>query len=132
MPITNPRHYSDKTVAWTAEFLRRRALELAPLITSALLEEHAKDPRGTYTPHSYELKQVLDFIHNQPTDGKSFAYAVLPYAQYRLGIMRGRDVAPSIDDTTNYTSEHEAVHAVFLERLKTLGLLPSERSEATK
>ena len=132
MPITNPRNYPDKTVAWTAEFLRRRAAELAPLITSALIEEHKNDPRGTYTPHSYKLKQVLDFIHNQPTDGKSFAYAAQPYVEYRFGVMRGRDVAPSIDDTTNYTSEHDAVHAVFIDRLKTLGLLPSKSSEAVK
>jgi len=71
-------------------------------------------------------------IHNQPTDGKSFAYAAQPYVEYRFGVMRGRDVAPSIDDTTNYTSEHDAVHAVFIDRLKTLGLLPSKSSEAVK
>ena len=132
MPITNPRLYPDKSVAWTADFLRRRALELAPLVTSALLEEHREDPRGEQTPHSYVLKQVLDFIHNQPTDGKSFAYAERPYAKYRVGIMRSRDATPSIDETTHYDTEREAIHAVFLERLKTLGLLPSNTAETLK
>ena len=132
MPITNPRHYPDKSVAWTADFQRRRALELAPLVTAALLEEHRTDPRGEQTPHSYALKQVLDFIHNQPTDGKSFAYAARPYAEYRVGVMRARGLAPSIDETTHYASEREAIHAVFIERLNTLGLLPSDTQETMK
>ncbi len=132
MPITNPQHYPDKTAAWTADFQRRRALELAPLISASLLEEHRSDPRGEHTPHSYALKQVLDFIHNQPTDGKSFAYAARPYAAYQIGVMRARGVAPSIDETTQYASEREAIHAVFLERLQTLGLLPSDSPETAK
>ena len=132
MPITDPRHYSDKTVAWTADFLRRRVAELAPLITNALLEEHKNDPRGMHTPHSHELKQILDFIHNQPTTGKSFIYAARPYAEYRSGVMLGRGVTPTIDETTKYGSEREAVHAVFLARLKTLGLSPSANSQVKK
>ncbi len=129
MPITNPRLYPDKSVTWTADFLRRRALELAPLVTSALLEEHRCDPRGEQSPHSYELKQVLDFIHNQPTDGKSFVYAQRPHVEYRVGVMRGRGLTPSIDETTHYDTERDAIHAVFLDRLKTLGLLPSDSRE---
>jgi len=125
MPVIDPNRYADKTIAWNSEFLRRRAAELTPLIDAALLEEHRRDPRGVQTPHSFALRQVLDFIHNQPTDGKSFVYAETPYREYRVGVMHGRDRAPSIDGTIGYDNEREAVHAVFVERLKALGLLPS-------
>ena len=125
MPIVDPRRYRDKTAVWTTDFLRRRAAELAPLVDAALLEEHRTDPRGQHTPHSAALKQVLDFIHNQPTDGKSFAYAATPYADYCVGVMHAREQAPSFPDETRYDSEREAVHAVFLERLRRFGLLPA-------
>ena len=132
MPITKPHNYSDKTTAWTTDFLRRRAAELAPLVTKALIEEHRRDPRGAQTPHSHELKLILDFIHNQPTDGKSFVYAAHPNAAYRVGVMHGRDAAPSVDSNVTYDNEREAVHAVFLQRLEKFGLLAKDETRDRK
>jgi hypothetical protein len=129
MPLTKPGSYHDKTIGWTTFFHRQRVRELAPLVDAALLAEHQRDPRGGEIPHSHALKQILDFIHNQPTDGKSFAYAATPYADYQLGIMHQRGTAPTIFDSPHYTTEREAVHAVFVERLRALGLLSASSSD---
>lgn len=126
MPVIDPARYRDKTAAWSEFFLRQRAAELAPLVTTDVLAEHLADPRGARQPHSHALRQILDFIHNQPTDGKSFAYAATPYAEYKLGMMHARGTVPTIDDDETFASEREAVHAVFLERLRRLGLLLPE------
>ncbi len=95
------------------------------------MDEHAQDPRGGESPHSFDLQDVLNYVHNMPTDGKSFAYAEVPYQRYRLGIMSVRGAAPRFPpDERAFASEREAVHAVFLERLHALGLVGSEEHKA--
>lgn len=130
MPLRNPNDYRDKTADWLALFADKRRQALAPLITPALLQEHAQDPRGGEAPHGFELQDVLNYVHNMPTDGKSFAYAEVPYQRYRLGIMSARGIAPHFADERVFASEREAVHAVFLERLRTLGLIGAEEPKA--
>lgn len=125
MPLTHPDDYRDKTADWLALFARKRREALAPLVNEALLREHAEDPRGGDTPHSFALQDVLNYVHNLPTDGKSFAYAEVPYQRYRVGITRARGTAPTLLDAREFASEREAVHAVFLQRLEALGLLAS-------
>jgi len=126
MPIRNPNDYRDKTADWLALFAEKRRAALAPLVTPALLREHEEDPRGGDTPHGFALQDVLNHVHNMPTDGMSFAYAEVPYQRYRLGVMHARGAAPTFPDDRVFTSEREAVHAVFLDRLKTLGLMDGE------
>lgn len=123
MPLRHPHDYRDKTADWQDFFAARRRAALKPLVTPALLAEHAEDPRGADTPHSPALQDVLNYLHNQPTAGKSFAYAERPYARYRLGHMQGRGQPPVLSDGPLHASEREAVHAVFLARLVALGLL---------
>lgn len=123
MPIRNPNDYRDKSADWLALYAAKRREALAPRVTPALLHEHEADPRGGDTPHGSDLQDVLNHVHNMPTDGKSFAYAEVPYERYRVGIMHARGAAPSWPDTRVFTSEREAVHAVFLARLRTLGLV---------
>lgn len=123
MPLRHPADYRDKTADWMDFFARQRRAALRPLITPALLAEHAEDPRGGDTPHGHALQDVLNYVHNLPTDGKSFAYAEQPGARYRVGILRARGTAPLLPAGPTYASEREAVHAVFLERLRSLGLL---------
>ncbi len=130
MALRNPNDYPDKTADWLALFAHKRRQALAPLITPALLDEHAQDPRGGETPHSFALQDVLNYVHNMPTDGKSFAYAEQPYQRYRLGIMSARGVAPRFPDDLAFASEREAVHAVFLERLRALGLVSDGEQSA--
>lgn len=123
VPVRNPNDYRDKTADFMDFFARTRRRELAPLIDAALLAEHCEDPRGGDTPHSAALQDVLNHLHYMPTDGKSFAYAEQPYRQYRLGVMRARGTPPTVHDDRVFTSEREAVHAVFMERLAKLGLI---------
>ncbi len=123
MPLLDPNDYRDKTADWLALFAEKRCRALAPLVTPALLREHEEDPRGGDTPHGHALQDVLNYVHNLPVDGKSFAYAEVPYRRYRLGLMHARGDAPSFPDERVFDSERAAVHAVFLERLRTLGLM---------
>ena len=123
MPLRKPTDYEDKNGHWMAFFANARHKALKPLVTPALLAEHAEDPRGARSQHSAALQEVLNYLHGLPTDGKSFAYAEVPYARYRLGILRGRGQAPDLSDPRVFASEQEAVHAAFLQRLVALGLL---------
>ena len=132
MPIRDPSKYRDKTGDWMAFYTKTRCRELQPLVTDALLAEHAEDPRGIETRHSAALQDVLNFVHALPTDGKSFAYAEAPYRKYRLGILRGRGVFPSIFPDREFATEREAVHAVLLQRLESLGLLADTSPAGTK
>jgi len=126
VPLQNPNGYADKTADFMAFFAEAKRRELRPLVTPALLAEHAEDPRGDRSPHSAALQDVLNYLHGQPTDGKSFAYAEVPYQRYRVGLLRGRGKAPTLDDPREFATEREAVHAVFLQRLVALGLLDAE------
>ena len=123
MPLCSPNDYEDKNAHWMAFFADARREALKPMITPALLAEHAEDPRGDRSQHSTALQEVLNYLHGLPTDGKSFAYAEVPYARYRLGILRGRGKAPDLSDPRVFATEQEAVHAVFVQRLTMLGLL---------
>lgn len=130
MPLRNPNDYRDKTADWLALFADKRRQALAPLVTPALLREHEEDPRGGESPHSFALQDVLNYMHNLPTDGKSVAYAEQPYQRYRLGIMSARGSAPHFPDAREFSSEREAVHAVFLQRLRALGLVSGGEHKA--
>ena len=130
MPLRNPQDYRDKTADWLEFFAERRRAALKPLVTPALLAAHAEDPRGADTPHGPALQDVLNYLHNQPTAGKSFAYAEAPYARYRLGHMQGRGQPPVLNDGPVHASEREAVHAVFIARLVALGLLDDGAPQA--
>lgn len=123
MPLRNPNDYRDKTADWLALFAEKRRQALATRVTPALLREHAEDPRGGDTPHGFDLQDVLNYVHGMPIDGKPFAYAEVPYRRYRLGVMHARGAAPTFPDERVFDSEREAVHAVFLERLRALGLV---------
>ena len=129
MPLKDPGDYRDRTADWLQFFAQTRQRQLAPLVTPALIAEHAEDPRGGDTQHSHALQDVLNYLHYMPVDGKSFAYAVVPYQEYKLGIMRARGNAPLLGDQRTFSSEREAVHAVFMQRLVQMGLLPDEAED---
>lgn len=126
MPLKDPRDYRDRTADWMQRFAEIRQRQLAPCVTPALIAEHAEDPRGGDTPHSHDLQDVLNYLHYMPVDGKSFVYAAVPYQTYKLGIMRARGNAPLLADSRTFSSEREAVHAVFMQRLGQMGLLAGD------
>lgn len=126
MPIEEPTKYQDKTGDWMAFFNEVRSRELSAMLTPEIIAEHKDDPRGQETRHSEVLQQILNHIHNLPTDGKSFVYAEVPHHKYKMGIMHARGIAPTIFHDTVYSNEKEAVHAVFLQRLEQLGISRGE------
>jgi hypothetical protein len=74
---------------------------------------------------------VLNHMHGLPIDGKTFVFAAVPYKEYRIGILHSRGVAPTILRDRAFSTENEAVHAVFLQRLNSLGLFPATDGEVT-
>ena len=131
MPIRDPGKYRDKTTDWIEFYNRVRQRELNTLVTDLLIAEHHDDPRGIYKRHGYALQDILNHMHGLPIDGKTFVFAAVPYKEYRIGILRSRGVAPVILRDLAFTTENEAVHAVFLQRLDSLGLFTANDAEAT-
>ena len=127
MPLRDPGGYRDKSADWLDFFARQRQRELSIAITPELIQEHREDPRGGESRHSPALQDVLNHVHNQPTDGKTFVYVAVPYQKYYLGIMRARGTAPTIMRDREFSSEQEAIHALFVHRLESLGLLTDAR-----
>jgi hypothetical protein len=123
MSIKDPKQYRDKSVDWMTFFADARRRELSSLITPELLAEHLNDPRGLARPTSDSLQKVLNYLHNLPTSGKSFAYAVKPHDEYWLGIMHERGAPPTLYRQSTFGTERDAVHAVFVHRLTALGLM---------
>ena len=131
MPIRDPGKYRDKTTDWIEFYNRVRQRELAPLVTDSLIAEHHDDPRGIHKRHGHALHDVLNHMHGLPIDGKTFVFAAVPYKEYRMGVLSSRGAAPVILRDRTFSTENEAVHAVFLQRLKSLGLFPATDSGAT-
>ncbi len=130
MPITNPQQCRDKTADWMSFFAEKRRAQLAELVNDHLIEEHRLRPRGSAAkPHSRELQEVLNYMRHAPAVGKSFAYAVEPYKKYVVGVMTARGLPAEISEQSVYETEDEAVHAVFLERLETLGIYSTAKTE---
>ena len=129
MLLSDPASCRDKTLDWLSYFSTSRRDALAPLVTPELIAEHKNDPSGSLARHSPALQEVLIYVRNQPVDGKPFAYAEEPYRKYRkyrIARMRGRGSAPEILDDEIFTVERDAIHAVFLHRLRWLGLLSDD------
>ncbi|MXP23450.1 hypothetical protein GIY30_19100 [Gordonia sp. HNM0687] len=103
------------------EFRRRRIADIRELVTPELVEAHRLNPRG---PHSHELNLVLNFVRGpaHPMERKSFVYLKNPYDSYGLALMAGRGEPAEIVEGAEYSSEADAVHGAFLQRLHAHGL----------
>ncbi len=119
----------DRTADPYGFFLERRRAELRPLITDELIEEHHNNPRGLHGHHSNALQEVLNFLRMMPVAGEPFVFVAEPHRRYLVGTLSGRGQDPAIDPNRCFDNETEAVHAVFLDRLKHFGLL-SDLNEA--
>lgn len=124
MPLSDPATCRDKTQDWMSYFSASRRDALAQLVTPELIAEYHNDPSGSNTRHSPALQEVLIFLRTQPVEGKPFVYVEEPHRKYRIGRMQGRGKAPEILGAEVFATEREAIHAVFLHRLRWLGLLP--------
>jgi hypothetical protein len=122
MPITDPSKYRDRTEDWLGYFLDRRKKIIRGIITPDLIGEHERNPRGNRNAHSRDLSEVLRYIRNMPTTGKIFIYAVKPFQEYRLARMCAPGGTTEVMGSETYATEGEAAHAVFMARLRELGL----------
>ena len=98
-----------------ALFHARLKEEISRLITPALIEEHHRHPLSR---QSDALARVLNFFRRPP---RYALYSAVPMRQFqliRLPITPGLPPQP-IDDIV-YTSEEEAIHAVFLRHVADL------------
>ncbi len=108
---------------------RRREIErgLAELVTPELVEEHRRQPVGRHSP---ALAWVLAYFRQAPTDGKLVVHArrpddasagpgPLPFSLLRLSGRPGVPHEPAAGE--GFATEHDALHAAFLDRVAELG-----------
>jgi hypothetical protein len=126
MPLTDPAKYRDRTEDWFGYFHERRKTIVHKMISAELIAEHQQNPRGNSATHSRELGEVLRYIRNIPTTGKIFIYAVRPFQEYRLARMCEPGGTTEMMGNEIYATENDAAHAVFMARLKELGLWSSK------
>ncbi|MGH7988182.1 MAG: hypothetical protein ACREQX_18095 [Candidatus Binataceae bacterium] len=106
---------SDRNEIAVARWHRRMRAALRPLITAELIAEHARDPLGD---HSDALKRVLNYIRRTELDGALVVICTEPFKEWRVArLATTREQAPAFDNR-RFTSEAEAMHAVFLMRVE--------------
>lgn len=88
------------------------------LVTDELIAEHARQPLGQ---HSDALERVLAYFRRQPTPGKYVVVATAPWEEYRVGVLTGERGKPArILAEEAFATEEEAMHGVFLRRIRDL------------
>lgn len=120
MPISSPGQCRDHSVDWFAYFDHRRGREILDMIDEQLIEEHSSNPLQGIGHHSATLQIVLNYFRNAPIIGKEFVYVVNPYKEYRVGVVTLRGEAAGLLNDNTYSSEEQAVHAVFMARVDKL------------
>jgi branched-chain amino acid transport system permease protein len=102
-------------VDWLDAGLRRR---LKALITDELIAEHAARPLGQ---HSDALERVLNYLRRAAVAGKYVVVCTVPWREWRIGVLSGvRGMPPTLLEDPTFGSEAEALHGVFLQRIRDL------------
>ncbi len=110
--------HADKSLEVLAHWDKRMRASLQPLLTDELIAEHARDPLGQ---HSDALERVLNYLRRAPHQGKYAVLCTNPYREYRIVALAGaRGESARFLDERKFPTENEALHAVFLERIKEL------------
>jgi len=109
---------TDKQAIFIRRFDARLRAELKKLITEDLIKEH----RATFGQRrSDALERVLTYFRSVAVTDKYAILAVKPFAEYRIVALSGRrGVPPRTVDDQVFTSEHDALHGVFLKRVQDL------------
>jgi hypothetical protein len=108
-------------------FSRATLSRLAHSDIDALVATHAANPFG---PHPDELARILNVFRAQGTRGKDVILS-LPNEGWRVATITGRGEEGSVSVTQErYDSVEEAEHAIFLRRLRALGLAPQPGADA--
>lgn len=111
----------DKALHYYERFDRDLRRKLKALATEAVIDEHRRNPLGRLGPQSDALRRLLNYFRRAPQAGKYVVVAVEPWREYRIGALSGvRGVPPKILDGPVFGSEEEALHGVFLARVRDL------------
>ena len=110
----------DKALHYYERFDRNLRAELRGFITDDVIAEHRANPFGEH-PQSEPLRRLLNYFRRAPQAGKYVVVAVEPWREYRIGLLSGvRGVLPKVLDQPVFASEREALHGVFLARIRDL------------
>jgi branched-chain amino acid transport system permease protein len=94
---------------------KRMRAAISPLLTKQVISEHRHDPLGH---HSDTLKRVLNYFRRSTALTPYAVICTRPFEQWRIARLSGlRAVGPTFIDERTFTSEAEAVHALFLLRV---------------
>jgi hypothetical protein len=110
---------ADKALHYYARFDQQIQQRLRPMVTPELIEEHRTNPLGFHGLHSFELQFVQNYLRTRPQAGKYVIVAVEAWKDYRIGVLSGvRGVEPEVLDQPRFSTEEEAMHGVFLARVR--------------
>jgi branched-chain amino acid transport system permease protein len=108
----------DRQLQVYADWDAKQRERIKALITDELIEEHRAKPLGQ---HSDALERVLNYFRRQPLPGKYVIVATEPWKEYKLGVLSGvRGKTAEILDDETFATEEEAMHGVFLRRVRDL------------
>jgi branched-chain amino acid transport system permease protein len=108
----------DRQLQVHADWDAKQRERIKALITDDLIEEHRAKPLGQ---HSDALERVLNYFRRQPVQGKYIIVATTPWQEYRIGVLSGvRGRTAEILDGEAFATEEEAMHGVFLRRVRDL------------
>jgi branched-chain amino acid transport system permease protein len=109
---------ADRQLQVYADWDAKQRRRIADLITDELIEEHRARPLGQ---HSDALERVLNYFRRQPQPGKYVIVATDPWREYRIGVLSGvRGQTAEILDDETFATEEEAMHGVFVRRVRDL------------
>lgn len=109
---------ADKQAIFIRRFDARLRAELKQLVTEELIKEH----RTTFGKRrSDALERVLTYFRSAAVTDKYAILAVKPSVEYRIVALSGRrGVPPRAVDDQVFTNEQDALHGVFLKRVRDL------------
>jgi hypothetical protein len=111
----------DKAFHYYERFDRALRAELRALATEEVIAEHRANPLGARGPQSEPLRRLLNYFRRLPQAGKHVVVAVEPWREYRLGVLSAtRGEPPRLLDGPVFATEEEALHGVFLARVRDL------------
>lgn len=112
---------ANHAVAYGRYFDRVLRERLKKLVTDEVIAEHRTNPLGFAGCQSPALMELLNYFRRAPPAGKYIVVALVPWTDYRLGVLSGvRGVPPKVLDEPRFTTENDALHGVFLARVRDL------------
>jgi len=111
----------DKALHYYERFDREQRAQLKRLVTDDVIAEHRANPHGERGTQSEALRRLLNYFRRAPQVEKLAVVAVEPWREYRIGMLSGvRGEPPKVRDEPVFATEEEALHGVFLERVRNL------------